>query len=191
VNRCIACSHYVASRWSRCPWCHGWTGQARDPSDNWRDARLDGLRVFGICIAAWMAALAFVRASLTSSDAWIIAAVAGMVGVGHLALAWHELGWYLAEVGWGAAAILTPFVFRADPASAAAEAAAMPLGIFVLMRCLRWPLLDRLHGQSPREEGASRLVAFVRTETRGITMGIGLMAGLVLLPILAALIIPD
>jgi hypothetical protein len=191
VNRCTRCSGYVASRWSRCPWCRGWTGQGRDSSDGWRDARLDGLQAFGLSVAVWLAALAFVRASTVPAEGWIIAAVAGAVALGHLALTWHAAAWYLAEGGWGAAAVLAPFIFRGEPPRVAAGAAAMPLVIFALMRCVRWPLLDRLHGRSTREEPVSYVVALLRTEARAVTVGTGLMAGLVLAPILAALLFPD
>jgi hypothetical protein len=72
-----------------------------------------------------------------------------------------------------------------------AAATLLPLALFVLMRAVRWPLLDRLRGLAPREEQPSRLARLLRIESRAFAIVTALVAGLIVLPLMVALLFPD
>jgi hypothetical protein len=82
-------------------------------------------------------------------------------------------------------------VFRGEPTSAVAAATALPLALFMLMRAVRWPLLDRLRGLASREEQTSRLARLLRVESRAFAIVTALVAGLLVLPLMVALLFPD
>jgi len=191
MGRCIACARHVAARWSRCPWCHGWTGQARDASDAWRDARLDGLRVLGLAVAGWIGVVALV-ANSGALDTAILTVTALVLAIAHLALPWHPFAWWTAEGAWAGATILAPLLFRDEPSVlGVAGATALPLALFILMRAVRWPLLDRLRGRGWVEDRPSSLVRFLRVESRALAVVAALVAGLIVLPLMVGLLFPD
>jgi hypothetical protein len=72
-----------------------------------------------------------------------------------------------------------------------AATTALPLALFVLMRAVRWPLLDRLRGRGWVEDRPSPLVRLLRVESRGLTVVTALVAGLIVLPVMVGLLFPD
>jgi hypothetical protein len=88
--------------------------------------------------------------------------------------------------------MLAPLLFRDEPSVlGVAGATALPLALFILMRAVRWPLLDRLRGRGWVEDRPSPLVRLLRVESRALTVVTALVVALIVLPVVVGLLLPD